>query len=301
MSIIIDKEFQSLIPPLTPEELQQLEENCVKEGIRDALIVWKQPNGNDILIDGHNRWNISVKHGGIPFQIKRMEFPDRDAVKLWIYRNQIGRRNLKAAQLIEIGMQMEPLVAEEARKKIGGDKRSDAYKESLPLNKGNDKHQNSTNAKVAKEIGMSEDTYRKGKAIMNSGDKQLISDVREGRETINSAYQKVHPKKTPQQRNREFLEETRQAHKDFQSSKTVSINDIQADRTNRQIIAIDLCNRLMRMGKCIDDVMIDMEEGVIDLKEMSKSLTPESIKSLRTTIRFWQEKLSKIDREIMNG
>jgi len=301
VSIIIDKEFQSLIPPLTPEELQQLEENCVKEGIRDALIVWKQPNGNDILIDGHNRWNISVKHGGIPFQIKRMEFPDRDAVKLWIYRNQIGRRNLKAAQLIEIGMQMEPLVAEEARKKIGGDKRSDAYKESLPLNKGNDKHQNSTNAKVAKEIGMSEDTYRKGKAIMNSGDKQLISDVREGRETINSAYQKVHPKKTPQQRNREFLEETRQAHKDFQSSKTVSINDIQADRTNRQIIAIDLCNRLMRMGKCIDDVMIDMEEGVIDLKEMSKSLTPESIKSLRTTIRFWQEKLSRIDREIMNG
>ena len=301
MSIIIDKEFQSLIPPLTPEELQQLEENCVKDGIRDALIVWKQPDGNDVLIDGHNRWNISVKHGGIPFQIKRMEFPDRNAVKLWIYRNQIGRRNLKAAQLIEIGMQMEPLVAEEARKKIGGDKRSDAYKESLPLNKGNDKHQNSTNAKVAKEIGMSEDTYRKGKAIMNSGDKQLISDVREGRETINSAYQKVHPKKTPQQRNREFLEETRQAHKDFQSSKTVSINDIQADRTNRQIIAIDLCNRLMRMGKCIDDVMIDMEEGVIDLKEMSKSLTPESIKSLRTTIRFWQEKLSKIDREIMNG
>ena len=301
MSITIDKEFQSLIPSLTLEEFKQLEENCVNEGIRDALIVWKQPDGNDILIDGHNRWNISVKHGGIPFQIKRMEFPDRDAVKLWIYRNQIGRRNLKPAQLIEIGMQMEPLVAEEARKKIGGDKRSDAYKESLPLNKGNDKHQNSTNAKVAKEIGMSEDTYRKGKAIMNSGDKQLISDVREGRETINSAYQKVHPKKTPQQRNKEFLEETRQAHKDFQSSKTVSINDIQADRTNRQIIAIDLCNRLMRMGKCIDDVAIDMEEGVIDLKEMSKSLTPESIKSLRTTIRFWQEKLSRIDREIMNG
>ena len=300
MSIIIDKEFQSLIPPLSPEELQQLEENCVNEGIRDALIVWKQPDGNDILIDGHNRWNISVKHGGIPFRIKRMEFPDRDAVKLWIYRNQIGRRNLKAAQLIEIGMQMEPLVAEEARKRqLSG--KADLSKKSCEGSKTTSHRENRTDYKVAKEIGMSEDTYRKGKAILNSGDKQLISDVREGRETINSAYQKVHPKKTPQQRNKEFLEETRQAHKDFQSSKTVSINDIQADRTNRQIIAIDLCNRLMRMGKCIDDVAIDMEEGVIDLKEMSKSLTPESIKSLRTTIRFWQEKLSRIDREIMNG
>lgn len=300
MSIIIDKEFQSLIPPLTPEELQQLEENCVKEGIRDALIVWKQPDGNDILIDGHNRWNISVRHGGIPFQIKRMEFSDRDAVKLWIYRNQIGRRNLKAAQLIEIGMQMEPLVAEEARKRqLSG--KADLSKKSCEGSKPTSHRENRTDYKVAKEIGMSEDTYRKGKAVMNSGDEQLIADVREGRETINGAYQQIHPKKTPQQRSREFLEETRQAHKDFQSSKTVSINDIQADRTNRQIIAIDLCNRLMRMGKCIDDVVIDMEEGVIDLKEMSKSLTPESMKSLRTTIRFWQEKLSRIDREIMNG
>ena len=293
ISIIIDKEFQSLIPPLAPEELQQLEENCVKDGIRDALIVWKQPDGNDILIDGHNRWNISVKHGGIPFQIKRMEFPDRDAVKQWIILNQFGRRNLSAYDRSVLALKLKPLIAKKAKEKqseAGGAVRQKSDKAAIDTKK-----------ELAKTAGVSHDTIHKVETIQNSGDKQLISDVREGRETINSAYQKVHPKKTPQQRNREFLEETRQAHKDFQSSKTVSINDIQADRTNRQIIAIDLCNRLMRMGKCIDDVMIDMEEGVIDLKEMSKSLTPESIKSLRTTIRFWQEKLSKIDREIMNG
>ena len=291
MSITIDKEFQSLIPPLTPEELQQLEENCVKEGIRDALIVWKQPDGNDILIDGHNRWNISVKHGGIPFQIKRMEFPDRDAVKLWIILNQFGRRNLSAYDRSVLALKLKPLIAKKAKENL--------HQGQEPLQKS--VNPVNTQKELAKPAGVSHDTIHKVETIQNSGDKQLISDVREGRETINSAYQKVHPKKTPQQRNREFLEETRQAHKDFQSSKTVSINDIQADRTNRQIIAIDLCNRLMRMGKYIDDVMIDMEEGVIDLKEMSKSLTPESIKSLRTTIRFWQEKLSKIDREIMNG
>lgn len=291
MSIIIDKEFQSLIPPLTPEELQQLEENCVKDGIRDALIVWKQSDGNDILIDGHNRWNISVKHGGIPFQIKQMDFPDRDTAKQWIILNQFGRRNLSAYDRSVLALKLKPIIAEKAKANQGT--RTDISQKSV---KSHD-----TQKELAKTAGVSHDTIHKVETIQNSGDKQLISDVREGRETINSAYQKVHPKKTPQQRNREFLEETRQAHKDFQSSKTVSINDIQADRTNRQIIAIDLCNRLMRMGKCIDDVVIDMEEGVIDLKEMSKSLTPESIKSLQTTIRFWQEKLSRIDREIMNG
>ena len=76
MSITIDKEFESLIPPLSAEEFQQLEENCVKEGIRDALITW-----NGILVDGHNRFKIAAKHG-LHWNEKRMEFADRDEVKL---------------------------------------------------------------------------------------------------------------------------------------------------------------------------------------------------------------------------
>ena len=78
--IKIDKEFESLIPPLSEDEFRQLEENCVKEGIRDALVVWKVPNGDQILIDGHNRWKISADHGGIPFQLKQMEFEKREDV-----------------------------------------------------------------------------------------------------------------------------------------------------------------------------------------------------------------------------
>ena len=42
-----DSEFQALIPPLSAEEYVQLEENCVKEGIRDALVVWPQADGTD--------------------------------------------------------------------------------------------------------------------------------------------------------------------------------------------------------------------------------------------------------------
>ena len=42
-SIIIDPEFQSLIPPLAPEEYTQLEANILAEGCRDALVVWAIP------------------------------------------------------------------------------------------------------------------------------------------------------------------------------------------------------------------------------------------------------------------
>ena len=74
--IVIDKEFESLIPPLSPEEFAQLEENCVKEGIRDALVVWPQEDGSDILIDGHNRWKIANKHQELFVNYKRMQFED---------------------------------------------------------------------------------------------------------------------------------------------------------------------------------------------------------------------------------
>ena len=111
MSITIDKEFESLIPPLSPDEFQQLEENCVKEGIRDALITW-----NGILVDGHNRFKIAAKHG-LHWNEKRMEFADRDEVKLWIIRNQLGRRNLNSFSRSELAIQGKELIAKKAKEK----------------------------------------------------------------------------------------------------------------------------------------------------------------------------------------
>lgn len=37
MQLKIDPEFQSLIPPLTPEEFRQLETNIIEDGCRDPL------------------------------------------------------------------------------------------------------------------------------------------------------------------------------------------------------------------------------------------------------------------------
>ena len=55
--IKIDQEFQSLIPPLSTDEYNQLEQNLIKDAIRDPLVLW-----NGTLIDGHNRYDISQKH-----------------------------------------------------------------------------------------------------------------------------------------------------------------------------------------------------------------------------------------------
>ena len=90
----IDPEFESKIPPLREEELKQLEENILADGVViNPLIVWK-----GIIVDGHNRYRILQQHPEIQFTIYEKEVPDRYAVIAWICKNQLGRRNLTSQQ-----------------------------------------------------------------------------------------------------------------------------------------------------------------------------------------------------------
>jgi hypothetical protein len=98
MTITIDEEFKSLIPPLSDLERLQLEENLEKDGCKDPLIIWKDKS---ILIDGYNRLEICERLG-LEYSIREIVLADRDAVKQWMYRNQLGRRNLSPADASEL-------------------------------------------------------------------------------------------------------------------------------------------------------------------------------------------------------
>lgn len=80
----IKSAFKDLIPPLSPDEYKQLEENILSDGIRDPLVLW-----GETLIDGHNRYEIAQKHG-LTFQTVQREFESDDAAALWIIDNQHG-------------------------------------------------------------------------------------------------------------------------------------------------------------------------------------------------------------------
>lgn len=107
----IDEEFKNLIPKLTNEEFRQLEENIIAEGCREPIITW-----NNIIIDGHNRYQICNKHN-INFKINNKEFKDREEVKMWIIKNQFGRRNLSLYDRATLALKLENLFAEKAREK----------------------------------------------------------------------------------------------------------------------------------------------------------------------------------------
>jgi len=84
----IDAELSSLIRPLQPEEYEKLKESILAEGIRDPLVVWR-----GILIDGHHRYKIAQEYG-LEYRTVELDLPDRESVKEWMIKNQLGRRNL---------------------------------------------------------------------------------------------------------------------------------------------------------------------------------------------------------------
>ena len=86
----IDSEFQSLIPPLSKGEKAALQASILEEGCLNPLVVWAEKK---LLIDGHNRYSICTAHS-IPYQTVEMSFDSRNAVKVWMIGNQLGRRNL---------------------------------------------------------------------------------------------------------------------------------------------------------------------------------------------------------------
>jgi len=107
--ILILPELEELIPPLLTDELQQLEQNIIREGCREALLVWqtteetiypekKDTNTVYVLIDGHNRYSICTKHG-IDFKIHLVDFKNLYDARQYMVDNQLGRRNLTPEQV----------------------------------------------------------------------------------------------------------------------------------------------------------------------------------------------------------
>lgn len=294
MSIFVNKELRDLIPPLSEEEFEQLEKNVVAEGIRDPLVVWKQPNGNDMLIDGHNRFFISAHHAGIPFKTVSMDFANMDEAKRWIILNQFGRRNLSAYDRSVLALKLKPIIAEKAKENQANHTEQGYQKSDKPV---------TTAKELAKVAGVSHDTIHKVETIQNSGDKELIRQVRGGETTINRAYQAVKgidpiKTKTPAQMHKERIDKAREEHEQFQQQKVIGFSDISKDKENRRALAKETYRKLLSIGSKIEEISIQSEAGDIDLKAVGKELSHEEKKMLLDMIGVWRQQLTKIGKEV---
>ena len=181
--IIVDAEFAALIPPLSAEERQQLEENIVEHGgARDPLVVWAS-KGTMTLLDGHNRYQICTRLD-LPFEIEEMRFSDRSHAEEWIIRNQFGRRNLSAYVRTQLALRLEETIAARNKER----KRGGQGGVLLPKNSAEAKSE--TRVEVAKAANVSHDTVAKVKKI-DAAEKagkvnaETVAKLRTGEVSIN--------------------------------------------------------------------------------------------------------------------
>lgn len=149
-SIRLNDELRSFIPALKAEELTLLEQSIRNEGVRDALLVWKDEGQDYILVDGYNRFHIIKKllDEGIQvrYNIKALAFDDLEAVKDWMIINQLGRRNLTDEQR----SYLRGLRYQREKERHGGDRRSSDQNDHLK-----------TSARLASEYKVGEATIRR--------------------------------------------------------------------------------------------------------------------------------------------
>ena len=191
----IDEEFQKLIPPLTDDEYKQLEENCIKEGIRESILVWDR--GDDlVIVDGHNRYKIAREHS-LKWNHKVLNFESREDAMLWMIDNQLGKRNLDKYDAVILHDKKQGILSRLAKRKQG--ERTDLKdipKKSWESSKDERKarREKETDYKIAKAAGVSEDTVRRVRKIEAEATPQVKEAVRKGELSINQAYNSTFPK-----------------------------------------------------------------------------------------------------------
>jgi len=163
----IMQEIQRHLIPLKSEEKAQLEENIISEGCRDALVLW-----GDVLVDGHNRFEICERNG-IGYRTAQKDFDSLEDAIAWVEDNQLGRRNLTPDEFRRlIGRKYNRVKASIPNPDGAGGKSGKVVRDQ------NDPQQKTAD-KLSAEHGVSGPTVKRAGAAMDSIDTRGTDGLRD--------------------------------------------------------------------------------------------------------------------------
>jgi transcriptional regulator with XRE-family HTH domain len=179
LNITINEELRSFIDPLTPVEYAALERSLLADGCRDALVLWR-----DVLIDGHNRYDICTKHG-IPFRtVSNDKFDSLEDVMLWVIDNNLARRSVSDFQRGMLALRKKEIVAARAAQRAAEAPPEQAAQE--PADDPVDPPW-STREDVAKAARVSANTLSQIERIRKTAAPELVDAVRSGTISVSAA------------------------------------------------------------------------------------------------------------------
>ena len=301
LHLAIDPEFASKIPPLREEELKQLEENILADGVViNPLIIW-----DGVIVDGHNRYRILQKHPEIQFTTYEKAFSNRYEAIAWICKNQLGRRNLTPQQFkYLIGQQYE---AEKCTSNYNGNRFTSGDKSRRVQNEHTYKPER-TAERIARENNLSDSYVRRAEHFAKGVDaaeeavpgikQEILTGSIKPTEKAVAAIAKAPPEERPAlvQQLRQTKEperpeekpkpkrsaaETLQAIRDIsenmlQSNGEIDADDICAeleDALDTMIFRWDTCleNNREQRSACRDGIRILAEKGIQYLQKMRRT------------------------------
>ena len=187
--LTIHPELQDLLPRLSDEVFAGLEESIVKDGCLSPLVVW-----NDILIDGHHRYEICRRHQ-IPFSVQTVVFKTLDEAKLWIWKHQENRRNLTDYQRGEIALKLKKSIAAKAkeRQRASGGDRGNQYTGGKVAVPSMLTEPPETREEISQIAGLSTGTMTKVEYIAEHADEATKENLRQGKKgtSINKEYKRL--------------------------------------------------------------------------------------------------------------
>ena len=301
LHLTIDPEFKGKIPPLCEEEMKQLEENILADGVViNPLIVW-----DGVIVDGHNRYRILQKHPEIQFTTYEKEFPDRYAAIAWICKNQLGRRNLTPQQFkYLIGQQYD---AEKLAERFRENQYTSVERSGCGQNVHNQNPER-TAEKIARENNLNEKYVRRAGHFAQGVDaaeeavpgikQEILSGSIKPTEKAVAAIAKAPPEERPalvqqlrqaketekseeKPKPRRSAAETLQAIRDISANMLQSNGEIEADdicaeledALDTMIFRWDTCleNYREHRSACRDGIQQLTEKGIHYLQKMSRT------------------------------
>jgi hypothetical protein len=103
--VVLDEEFQRLLPVPTEAEWQALEKEVAEKGeCPDPVVVWKETL---VLLDGYPRLEV-CRRLGLPYGVTELSFPDRESAKEWFLSCLTGQQPVPAPDFVIRGDGLPP-------------------------------------------------------------------------------------------------------------------------------------------------------------------------------------------------
>src|SRR5918996_2056128 len=184
LRIQTNKEYESLVPPMSKEAFESLMSSIRESGQLEPITI----NNTGEVLDGHHRLRACEKLHLEPLsEVKTFDNPSHE--KLYIIDVNLQRRQLTVAQRVQLSLKKKPILQELAKKNS-----------QTNLKKGNNAEYPSNvqictlgrvNEKIAKDSGVSARQVSKIETILEKADPKLKDRVLNGTTKIDKAYKQI--------------------------------------------------------------------------------------------------------------